>query len=545
MALVEEDKRFSTDNWDLVGTVPAQIGHVPVPVRGPLAPLATAVLQGRQVTVTAALSCVAEQIAQVVGTTGTYPDQRMQRFLFGACGSPVNHGGFASWWVDGVEALDDDKLVAQYQDDLRQMLEGAIPAQGQVGVAAVRVAAKFTVIVARTNMADTIEPFAPVPGPDGKVVVRGRVQKPYEVVRGMVNQGPFGVARCEKNPDVRLPQFEMSCPVTATDATAWMVVSGFEKGRMIGDGVVNLLLRPSGQAPTKYQRTDYVPSAPRAKDPDQFALQFVDALNVVRGKAGVGKVEAVSSQSDMAHRLSPHLMKALVDDDKERAEKVMMGFLAGWDIEAPVVNGSVDWVTTYGEDDIADLMATALAWPEGRFTLLNPEYDLLAVGETTAGERHFLLAGGWDRFDGHSIEADSKKAFTSLTTARRKFKRPPGVMPLVDKTAQSLAQKVDSGAMTAGDAIDELGKFAVSQYQNGMMMWAIYPRTLDDIAWPEELLDAPAVYISLAVAVERHEELAWSREVILLVAHFPQNQRYAGTPLPAGPIVVDQTRAGR
>lgn len=247
----------------------------------------------------------------------------------------------------------------------------------------------------------------------------------------------------------------------------------------------------------------------------------------------MGPVSYVPEQSRTASSLSRHLVAAMSEGgDDDRVEEIMLGLLAGGDVTEPVVDGTVAWTTTHGSDDVADILGAALEWPAGREALLEGRFNLLAVGPDVSldGNRTTLLLGSWERFEGHSIQADSRNAFLSLENARKRLNKPLGIMPDIDERALQLAKEIDDGG-SASSAADSLLQTAVDRYQHNMNGWALYPRTLEDIVWPEELLDAPQVYVSIAVAVERHPDAAWSRNLILIAAHFPEKGRVATVPV--------------
>ena len=543
---------FAPESYTLAGPLPAKIGDL-APNTGDPVTLAFTEKLASGATNTDGMNCAAREIAAVMlkskranpAAAPLMPGQLLRRHVFGACGNPDVDASIASYGGEVGPSDTVDTILANWRGQLEKFASQASP-QAHVGASLVVQDGAAMMVFVQARRRVRLDPIGPAL--DGVVTIRGEILTEVETLNVLINQGLYGFAECEVDPQVRVPKFVARCRIAPGDEQAWVSVSAYPPKRFIGSTVALFMVRPQGGEPLDFKVHRYTASGPRPKDPKAFGDDFVNRLNVVRKKAGLGTLQNAAKQSATATRLSLHLHQAVEANDDERIERIMMGMLAGWDVDDPIVSGNVAMFSLNFEQaktaqDMAEVIGAAMQWPGSRSALMDKEYDLLAIGPADVGDQELsVFLGSWDRFDGHSIEDDAARALKSLKAARRKGLTVPGVMPEVDEKTKELAKEIDAGDITAESAMDDLLEVAVQRYQHSMRAWTIYPRTLDDIGWPEELLENDTIYLSMSVAVEQHPSLAWSRKVVLIVAHVPNQgglfAEQGGAPLPRSGVLA-------
>ena len=106
----------------------------------------------------------------------------------------------------GARALPADELARARGCDARA-----------VGIWFGRQGSEAAVLLVSAQRRVHLEPVSAVPGPDGRIVLRGEILIPAQSIDGLVNQGRYRVAPCQADPAVRAPRFVFSCATDKDD----------------------------------------------------------------------------------------------------------------------------------------------------------------------------------------------------------------------------------------------------------------------------------------------------------------------------------------
>jgi len=527
----QRDARYEPTAHTLTGPLPTMGGDVR---RAPTGPFETLLAKERpDLVVTEPLVCAARELGQIFADHGLYAGTRLMAHVLGACGHVTESASVQSLAYGSKDAVTDEQILTEGKDSLTSLVRTFAPTKGmRVGLAVVR-GAKHTVIFAvasSPNMA--IEPFSLVPNEKGEISISGDVLVRADGVTSLANHGTHDVARCVVDARLILPKLRVTCPLRTVDVAARVEAAGFERDRIIGPGLFSILARPSGAEPLQYTAVSPSP-ATTVSDGRALALALTGALNAVRKEAGRAPLALASAQSETGSKLAPHLFSRLLTSTDDRVtDEIALAMLAGWNV-ADAVEGVApgevvilqdgDFGFAWGDTlDAGVFLERLLDQPRSRVTLLDPRYDVVAIGTQVEGAQGFvgIFFGAWERFAGHDVDVDSKRVFDALQ-ARRKHFGSTGVIPHIDTRVRDAARAIDAN----GDVEDEVGdalNASVKIMQTKLWSWTLTTNDLDEVPFPSELIDQKDVYVSVGVAFARDPNDAWGRYVILLIAHVPE-----------------------
>lgn len=127
---------------------------------------------------TESMHCAARELARILALEGKLPGQRLERFLYGACGNATSFGGRARSLVGEVgEDVDDKELLAQWRDDIVSMVRRSAEGDSSVGgVALFRAQGAAAVVVTTYRRLFEVKPFSLVPDESGHLTLEGRAK---------------------------------------------------------------------------------------------------------------------------------------------------------------------------------------------------------------------------------------------------------------------------------------------------------------------------------------------------------------------------------
>jgi hypothetical protein len=210
------------------------------------------------------------------------------------------------------------------------------------------------------------------------------------------------------------------------------------------------------------------------------------------------------------------------EQDERVADQVALGLLAGWDVEGDIRSGSFASAAVPETDDLAMLLGSTLEDPVGRFAMLDPASDRLAVGPIRESSEGVPVLGAlitsYELFADGTERADADALFARLTQERRN-RELPAPYRLVDvwNDAVESAQGVRHGQKPQ-HALDALLESSVDALSREVMGWYGESSELADFEFPDAVLKAPRVGVAIGVSRYKAADEAWARYVVLLVS---------------------------
>ncbi|AKJ07622.1 hypothetical protein [Archangium gephyra] len=529
-------KRVMVDRWELAGPFPDKVATLPREAANRWEELLAVQAKAKPgvLLATEDMHCVARESGRFYLAHGGWPTEDLEDFIHGRCGAAAYDVG-TSWFTGEVpENVSDDELFRQWRPQLEKML-AELPAGGNqaAGVWYGRKKGQVVFIAATSLRRVLLEGVSQIPDASGNVRIRGELLVSTERMGALVNQGEFGFGRCEADPAIKLPRFSVTCTPAKTDTMAWLSIAVFPPGRFLGDGVVRVLLFPSGEAQKVYQRRplEGQPAALTANGVDNVKA-FLGLVNQVRQRAGIAPLHLEGRQSEVAGRVAPHYFRALSGNAPTMvADTIAMGMQAGWDVEGAVLEGTFGSAWVGSTEDLRLLLTRVLEMPQGRAALLDERSRALAVGlvSNSASGGVGTVYSTYAFVDEQEFSRAEKQLIGRLNKARTQKgaasalwgEAPPGANARI---AQMLGKGQEKPAAALRYLLEETQKSLNRPLQG----WVMETSSLDELTFPEPMLSASPVHVVVSIAHYHPRGEPWSRYVVMfVVSDEPEGQMAA------------------
>jgi hypothetical protein len=468
-------------------------------------------ISGDDLAFTPELRCTARELARFRAENGATPDERIDRFIMAACGRTANvHAFYSSATVPAK--VKDEEIWKAWKGKLKIPEE----AKGKsAGAWMVRKGDKVTIAV---TFADPGPITVATADESGKVVVTGTLPASAKRVVTYINQGAFGVAECESDPSVALPDFRMTCPMAEGDAWSWVQVLTHPEGHRLMHSV-SLSIARRDDKPITLTRPAHLGDLP----PDTGAA-ILDGVNRTRAQASLAPLVPALKQADVNTRVAPHFFGAERAHEMRVADDLALGMLAGWDVDGGTIrDGTFFAGLISGTKDAASWLALALEMPMGRHSLLAPEARKIAVGPAAldGGPAVGAVVTTYAMFDEQNVDhgVERGRAFGHINEARAKRGLPAvaslGPMPEV----ATLAQLVSEGKREGGEALDSALVFQSRRVRRSVRGWTAVSQDLDNFIVPPELLVPSQVppQVGIEVTHFKPEGSPWGAYLLYII----------------------------
>ena len=464
---------------------------------------------GGELRFTRPLRCVARELARFNAEHGAPPDERVERFILGACGHSSTVASFVSNTNvpenrSAEELLTASRGAMKLPPDLRGKNGGAWIARKDARVALVVVAANGA--EALPQVADTT----------GKVIVRGMASRETEQVIGLVNQGAYGVARCEPDASVPLPQYALTCTLLPEDKWSWVEVVTRSSGRLLLKRAALTVIRREEASTLTLERPHTAGGALPA-DPNAAILE---GLNRFRSTAQLTSLTPAPKQGVVNGKLAPHLFRAELEQDVKLSEELALGLLAGWEVDGTIRGGNYYASLLSGTKDATTWLSYALDSPLGRFTLLDPSARKIAIGrpELAGANAIGAVVTTYSLFESDDHRADAAYVLEKLGTLRatRGLPKPTALGALPTLAAE--AKLVNAGSREPMEGLDRALQSETQRLGRSIRGWAILTNDLDVIPYPPELLAAGPLSLGVEVTHFRPEGAPWGAYLVYFIA---------------------------
>lgn len=495
------------------------------------------------VTFTRELRCVSRELARFYADHGAPPDERVNRFIGGACGltTPYFSTGFATG--EGTAGATDEQVLTEWQKSLK-VPDGHKGDQAGIGFA--RKGDKLVVATAFVKPNPTVSVVIERADAAGVVVVRGTAPAKTEAMLALINRGA-GVASCEPDVNVPLPAFSFRCTMAPDDKSAWIEVSAQPEGRLLTGSIALALARRDANAPVDYVTTR------REAAGDDLSASLLDAVNRARTAAGAPAVTLAPKQSATNAQLAPHFFSAELENDQDKTDLVGLGLIAGWDVDGMIRDGNFYASLLSGSGDGNAWIDYALESPMGRHTMLAPGAKQIAIGvppkEAIGGMGAVVTT--YEFFGNEDHAADAQRVLLRLQRARiaRGLSKPVPIKGLDRMKAQAVL--VNRGQKDAYEALTDALSEERDRAGVGVKGWVVGTNDIETMPLPPELLTGPQVQVGIEVTHYRPEGAPWGMYVVFFLvpagSAAPQQQTASASCTPttgrlSGCRVVGQAR---
>ncbi|MBX3190447.1 MAG: hypothetical protein KF819_25830 [Labilithrix sp.] len=475
---------------------------------------------GGTITFTREMRCIAREAARFHLEHGAQPDERLERFIAGACGSTLPFVGFGAATGQMAPEMSDDEVIAQWAQKLE------VPESYRNKHGGIWLARNGDRVVVATTIAKP-EAVVTVTQADasGVVVVKGTAPAKTEAIIALVNQGQ-NVATCDPDLDVPLPLFSFRCTMAQGDRTAWIEVSARPEGRLLTSSVVRALARRDAGP------LDYVAPARAAAGSTIDPAAVLEGVNRARANVRLPPVALAPAQSATNGRLAPHFFQASLDDDQEKSDVLGLGLIAGWDVEGMIRDGNLFAALLSGSGDAGAWLDYVLETPMGRHTVLTPRAAQVAVGvarrETVGGLGAVITT--YEFFGEEDHKADAHRVLLRLQRARlsRGLSKPVPIEGLDRLAAQ--ATLVRDNQKDALEALND-GLTAERDHSGrGVRGWVVATNDIETMPLPPELLATGQLAVGIEVTHYRPEGAPWGYYVVFFLVPSDAGSQTAKAP---------------
>lgn len=529
------------ESWKLRGPFPEEIGEIPIADPGPFerALLDAASARAGLVVASESMRCVAREVGLFGLEHHSVPGPSLRRYILGRCGA--TGGGMQMGSLTNTTPPDapPERVFEAWEPEVRRMVEANLGSGPRAaGIWFGRRETHSVTVVVTVGRRVRLDPVSPVPDPDGRIRLRGEALIPLESVDGQINRGRLGFGDCEPAPGVTLPLFDLSCELDTVDRTAWIALSGRPPARILGEGLLNVLARPSGADAAEWSRGSYG-AANEVVGPEDFRTRLVAEVNRLRSGAKLADLALESQESLTAARLAPvYFGSSLGMMSSSFADAVALGLMAGWEVGGLVRDASIGSALVLGSRDLDHWLAEALENPATRRVLLHPARTRLAVGPLIGMEAgapylaavvaSYALAGGEDAV---ALRQDLY-ARLDAEFDRRGMRFPRRERSLEAAAAREV-ERIENGAVDPGEAIRILMHESSARLQAPVSGFLLGGTGVADLALPEDLFSEEAVHIAAAVGHRRPPGWPWAHTFVLLLTapDSPTRSARLGSPL--------------
>jgi len=258
---------------------------------------------------------------------------------------------------------------------------------------------------------------------------------------------------------------------------------------------------------------------------DKAALvkALAERVNAVRKDAGLSPLRLSDAESAVADKLAPYYFAATTGSlDANVADQVVLGIMAGWDVDGDVREGHFS-SAIYGRRDPAGLLDALSARPFGRKTLFDPSASALAVGVLSpANGAIAAVIGTYSLFDpAAKTDEQMGRVIDRITRLREAKNLPaPRLMAELSEETQGAVAKVKQGASPHDAMASMIHATEKRLKRKDILGWALTGPTVESLQIPDELVNTPSLSIAVSIDHHRKQGHPW-REILAFVLAAP------------------------
>lgn len=462
------------------------------------------------------LRCAAHEAARFYTVHGGMPDDGVREHLLLRCGSSLESHSF-SYLTNAVpDTVPDAQLESGARkallEHLDQRLKGT-PGQMALGVA--RGKGRFAAVVMSGNPRAVLRGFSPIVS-GTSVTLQGELKGNAEYIVALVNQGMYGVARCEVDPLLRLPAFRITCPVAAEDAAARIDLATKQPGRVLLEPVAQLEVHREGENP-EYNAATYGANQ-SVSNSAQFRSALLADLNKVRAAAGLTPFTLEVKQSVTDERLAPYLYQSLKEGNDQQLGTITLGLLAGWDVKGMIRNGGVFVRSTNTARNPSRWLTQALSTPLGRWVLLEPSMSRIGIGSTElAPSGELALVTTYAFFDQPNHDADELAVLVELDRLRKAHGAAPLRRVVGDAALTQALEQVAANQRSSTDALNNVLQQAAETTGSSVRGYIVETTDVKLMKWDPLLVESSTLDVEVGVTHYRAPGAAWGQYVVMFV----------------------------
>jgi hypothetical protein len=165
-----------------------------------------------------------------------------------------------------------------------------------------------------------------------------------------------------------------------------------------------------------------------------------------------------------------------------------------------------------------ELLGAALDAPGTRSALLEPKWELVALGAVRGPDSTGLLVTTWEPYKNTDPAAVQKVVFEALKKERQRrgFK---GLGEVGMESAVAAANAKLAAGNDANQVVKTLLNETVNAMQRDFRAWTLETSDPQNIPWPPELLTPKETYVAVAAGTSLKKGSPWATTTVVIVAH--------------------------
>lgn len=576
------ERREQVETWELEGPLPDRLGVLEHEAESPFEKILAEQVEraGGDVVASEGMHCLAREVGHFYLENGAFPSGNLRDFMRTRCGAVPAEFANVWWNWDQPPTVADERVARQWKNQgngvarIKKAMDGE---HRSVGIWYGKNEDRAVLLTTFGERAVDLEPTALDVDGGEPIVLEGETHRDFEMLETIRTKSAFGFGRCEMDRTVELPKFRLRCEPDGETGPTRIELLGYLRKRGIGHGLFGNTIwrgeeaakvyRPSkaSRAVTRaYRRLssegDDASSGQKAEgdseaegadgeagEPKSDELEevrkFVDLVNMVREEAGLQKATFARKQSTSAHRLADEYFRAAYESrDAKRADRIALGLMAGWQIDAEITSGGLASRAVQSER-IEVLLQRLVSTASGRQVLFEPDYSQMAAGLTKPSDREAVgaIVTGYRPLPDVSHDERAAEAFETLNRRREQ----EGAEPIehdtsLDGKLRQIAQKVETGTMEFARAQRRAMAVASQMWGTRVSSVGMLAGSLGDYSLHSDLATGPVERAAVMVVPYKDPDLAWTPYIVLTV--FPE---MSGEMAAAPGLAPDATHASR
>ncbi len=473
--------------------------------------------KGDPVRLSPALRCAASEIARFIVEKGGIPTESLRRFLVARCGATSPDAVPIIVTLKGADNATDAAIYEHTQAHERARIEERLRAgHHALGLGTSRAGGRFAVVAIDGDDEVKFETLPRGIDASRRALLRGRLRTPAASAYALVNRGDYATAGCDADPSVKLPDFAFSCELAAGDSVAWAQILVQRDGSVMSSSVADLLLGSADPAALEYRPHVSGPPAPVA-DAAGLSSTLLAAVNRVRERGTLAPLALAAKQSADETLLAGTFIDATTKGRDTDVNRIALGWLAGWDVDGMIRNGSFFVGLVAPTRDATVWLDFALERPFGRNVLLDPDARRIAIGPALPpGEARALgaVVSTYALFESANHDADVARIFARVKAERTLLRKAP--LAPIDATPDMSEQAkfVLAGQREPMAALDAGMRSLAQRTLATVSGFVVEGNEIGQAPIPDAILHVPAGRLAITVTHHRVQGAAWGQYTV-------------------------------
>ncbi len=522
---VLRDEGRTVERWEMQENLPTQVGLIGR--QGAMNAFDSVLLDvvsqssNKKIRSTEGMHCAASEMGRfALQHDLEYPSESLREFIRHRCGVVAGQLWMSnvSWDLEPGRTMTEADVPTQTFDNLRDSLKDAWKKVGpmEAGIWFGQVEGKAVIQIVAGPRRVNVETFDMVPKGD-VLIVEGELLRRADGLGALITSGRYDAENCVMDSRVTLPKFRATCPVSAADERAVFELYNQRDDSIFSEQIFSQSVWPA-KGPVNVYSEGHVSQMLASVDTTGLSKEevYLKYINTVRADAGLEPVSLNGPQSLSTQALAPYLFEARKADDTKTSNEIVMGLIAGWEIDEDIIDADFQ-LRTCSDGSIMSLVESSLASPGGRKTLLARDGDTFALGEVREGDNLGAFMVIYEFLPDETYIRRIARAWRTVNKARKLSGRKPikRSKKLLTRS-EDISKKMSTGVMGYDRGVESLQQDVMVAYNDGVYTFTVFTHDLDDFALPKELLEARSAEAVLMVAPMSVPDYPWTIYAVVM-----------------------------